>query len=86
MAGIYVHIPFCKSRCIYCGFFSTTSLHQRHAYVDAVVEAGTFIQDGVISDAGTNLMCVIMLFVMAVELFVKDRIDSKKAVEEESGE
>lgn len=38
MAGIYVHIPFCKSRCIYCGFFSTTSLHQRHVYVDAVVE------------------------------------------------
>ena len=38
MAGIYLHIPFCKSRCIYCGFFSTTSLQQRHDYVDAVVE------------------------------------------------
>lgn len=38
MAGIYVHIPFCKSRCIYCGFFSTTSLQKRHAYVDAVIE------------------------------------------------
>ena len=38
MAGIYLHIPFCKSRCIYCGFFSTTSLQRRHAYVDAVVE------------------------------------------------
>lgn len=22
MAGIYVHIPFCKSKCIYCGFYS----------------------------------------------------------------
>ena len=38
MAGIYVHIPFCKSRCIYCGFFSTTLLQKRHEYVDAVVE------------------------------------------------
>ena len=38
MAGIYLHIPFCKSRCIYCGFFSTTSLQKRHDYVDAVVE------------------------------------------------
>lgn len=38
MAGIYVHIPFCKSRCIYCGFFSTTALDRLHAYVDAVVE------------------------------------------------
>lgn len=24
MAGIYVHIPFCKSRCDYCDFYSTT--------------------------------------------------------------
>lgn len=23
MAGIYLHIPFCESRCIYCGFYST---------------------------------------------------------------
>lgn len=22
--GIYIHVPFCKSRCIYCDFFSTT--------------------------------------------------------------
>ncbi len=26
MAGIYVHIPFCKTRCIYCDFYSNTSL------------------------------------------------------------
>lgn len=37
MAGIYVHIPFCKSRCIYCGFFSSTSLEKRSLYVDKVV-------------------------------------------------
>lgn len=36
MAGIYVHIPFCKSRCIYCGFFSTVLLGLRSQYVDAV--------------------------------------------------
>jgi len=36
MAGIYIHIPFCKSRCIYCGFFSTTSLALRNDYVQAV--------------------------------------------------
>ena len=36
MAGIYIHIPFCKSRCIYCGFYSTTALSLRQRYVDAV--------------------------------------------------
>ena len=24
MAGLYIHIPFCQSRCIYCDFYSTT--------------------------------------------------------------
>ena len=36
MAGLYIHIPFCESRCIYCGFYSTTSLKLRDAYVDAL--------------------------------------------------
>ena len=36
MAGLYIHIPFCASRCIYCGFYSTTHLNLRQQYVDAV--------------------------------------------------
>ncbi|MBO4563821.1 MAG: radical SAM family heme chaperone HemW [Bacteroidaceae bacterium] len=36
MSGIYIHIPFCKTRCIYCDFFSTTQLEQRELYVDAI--------------------------------------------------
>ena len=35
MAGIYIHIPFCRSRCIYCGFYSTTNLELCQRYVDA---------------------------------------------------
>ena len=38
MAGIYLHIPFCKSRCIYCAFFSTTTVGERQHYVDALCE------------------------------------------------
>lgn len=36
MAGIYLHIPFCKRRCIYCDFFSTTRGEQKEAYVRAL--------------------------------------------------
>lgn len=36
MAGIYLHIPFCKRRCIYCDFFSTTQSEQADHYVKAL--------------------------------------------------
>ena len=41
MSGIYIHIPFCASRCIYCGFYSTTNLELRQKYVDAVCKEMT---------------------------------------------
>ena len=36
MAGIYIHIPFCKSKCAYCNFFSVVSEKQRVDFLDAL--------------------------------------------------
>ena len=38
MAGLYVHIPFCKKRCLYCDFFSTTFLERREEYVETLLK------------------------------------------------
>ena len=36
MSTIYLHIPFCKTRCIYCDFCSTTRTELKKRYVDAL--------------------------------------------------
>lgn len=36
MAGIYIHIPFCKNRCIYCDFYSTTRHEMQQVYAETL--------------------------------------------------
>lgn len=37
MNGIYIHVPFCAHRCVYCGFYSTTyGASVREEYVEAL--------------------------------------------------
>ncbi len=37
MAGIYIHIPFCFSKCIYCDFYSTKAKEEEKSlFVDAI--------------------------------------------------
>ena len=42
MAGIYIHIPFCKQACHYCNFHFATSLHYKNDFVAALLKEITF--------------------------------------------
>ena len=42
MAGIYIHIPFCKSRCIYCDFFTSTNEVEIDNYVHTLCKEIVF--------------------------------------------
>ncbi|MCB2197328.1 MAG: radical SAM family heme chaperone HemW [Bacteroidetes bacterium] len=36
MAGIYLHIPFCKSKCAYCDFYSVATVKNKEQFVTAI--------------------------------------------------
>lgn len=36
MPGIYIHVPFCYSRCSYCDFYKTTDQSLKHEYIKAI--------------------------------------------------
>ena len=38
MAGIYLHVPFCKQACHYCDFHFSTNTRQRGAMISAMVQ------------------------------------------------
>jgi oxygen-independent coproporphyrinogen-3 oxidase len=37
MAGIYLHIPFCRQKCHYCNFYSLASFKYRDVFTDALI-------------------------------------------------
>lgn len=37
MAGVYIHIPFCKQACYYCDFHFSTSLKRKDELVDCII-------------------------------------------------
>ncbi len=38
MAGIYLHIPFCKRKCAYCDFFSLANAKHQDDFVQAILQ------------------------------------------------
>jgi oxygen-independent coproporphyrinogen III oxidase len=45
MAGIYIHIPFCKKLCFYCDFYHIISSEDNTAFVNAIMMESSLRQD-----------------------------------------
>jgi len=37
MAGIYIHIPFCRKLCSYCDFYHLIAVADNQAFIDALL-------------------------------------------------
>jgi oxygen-independent coproporphyrinogen-3 oxidase len=38
MAGLYIHIPFCEKKCIYCDFYSESNHNDRDTFVQFLMK------------------------------------------------
>ncbi|HMM11465.1 MAG TPA: radical SAM family heme chaperone HemW [Bacteroidales bacterium] len=45
MAGIYLHIPFCRQKCHYCNFFSLATTRHKDAFTDALLSEALLRSD-----------------------------------------
>jgi oxygen-independent coproporphyrinogen-3 oxidase len=45
MAGIYIHIPFCKKLCFYCDFYHVISVDNNSSFIDALLKETSLRKD-----------------------------------------
>lgn len=45
MAGIYIHIPFCKKLCFYCDFYHVISPDNNSSFIDALLKEASLRSD-----------------------------------------
>ena len=55
MAGIYIHIPFCNSKCAYCGFYSLPSLKLKDRFLETLKAEIVARKDYLQGDAVTTI-------------------------------
>lgn len=49
--GIYIHIPFCRSKCDYCDFYSITDENIKKLYITHLIkEINTYKDKGIVAD------------------------------------
>lgn len=69
MAGLYIHIPYCKSKCIYCDFYSTPQVDTMEQYVHSLLSEARLRKD----EIGEGLITTLYLgggtpSVMAIDI------------------
>ena len=79
MSGIYIHIPFCKQKCIYCNFFSVANTTRKTEYLQALQKeialTRDFLPDKEISTlyfgGGTPSLCTASELDMIIQTLIK---------------
>jgi oxygen-independent coproporphyrinogen-3 oxidase len=55
MAGIYIHIPFCKKLCFYCDFYHIVSVKDSSSFIDALLKETSQRKDYLKSETVTTI-------------------------------
>ena len=53
MSGVYIHVPFCKKKCNYCAFYSTTILENVDMFVESLCREICLRKDYIHDDVET---------------------------------
>jgi oxygen-independent coproporphyrinogen-3 oxidase len=55
MAGIYIHIPFCKKLCFYCDFYHIVSVKDSSSFIDALLRETSLRKDYLKNETVTTI-------------------------------
>lgn len=54
MSGLYVHIPFCERKCVYCSFYSIESFANKDRFLTALLKEIAMSDSSLIAEEGTG--------------------------------